>query len=99
MHLSLQVPRILEYLLSDKKTAKASHNMIAWRCESNGFLHQDNDDDGESAAGSRMQHLLNILDVKNVFVCVSRWFGGIHLGSDRFKVSVSFENAKLRPHC
>ncbi|KAI9609144.1 hypothetical protein KEM48_003065, partial [Puccinia striiformis f. sp. tritici PST-130] len=45
----------------------------------------DNDDDGESAAGSRMQHLLNILDVKNVFVCVSRWFGGIHLGSDRFK--------------
>ncbi|WAQ83792.1 hypothetical protein PtA15_4A241 [Puccinia triticina] len=79
------VPRILEYLLSDKKTAKASHNMIAWRCESNGFLHQDNDDDGESAAGSRMQHLLNILDVKNVFVCVSRWFGGIHLGSDRFK--------------
>ncbi|POV97785.1 hypothetical protein PSTT_14849 [Puccinia striiformis] len=79
------VPRILQHLLSDKKIAKASHNMIAWRCETNGFLHQDNDDDGESAAGSRMQHLLNILDVKNVFVCVSRWFGGIHLGSDRFK--------------
>ncbi|EFP86362.1 eIF2 kinase Gcn2p negative regulator [Puccinia graminis f. sp. tritici] len=79
------VPRILQYLLKDKKIAKASHNMIAWRCLTNGSLHQDNDDDGESAAGSRMQHLLNILDVKNVFVCVSRWFGGVHLGSDRFK--------------
>lgn len=79
------VPRILSQLLSDKKIAKASHNIVAWRCEYNGCLHQDNDDDGETAAGSRMQHLLNILDVKNVFVCVSRWFGGIHLGADRFK--------------
>ncbi|KNZ43649.1 uncharacterized protein VP01_9g7 [Puccinia sorghi] len=49
------------------------------------FSPSYNDDDGESAAGSRMAHLLNILDVKNVFVCVSRWFGGIHLGPDRFK--------------
>ncbi|KAG0145191.1 hypothetical protein CROQUDRAFT_658984 [Cronartium quercuum f. sp. fusiforme G11] len=79
------VPSIMDQILSDKKVARAAHNMYAWRCELNGHLHQDNDDDGESAAGSRMQHLLNILDVKNVFVCVSRWFGGIHLGPDRFK--------------
>jgi len=32
-----------------------------------------------------MAHLLDILDAKNVLVCVSRWFGGIHLGPDRFK--------------
>ncbi|KAH9821092.1 ribosomal protein S5 domain 2-type protein [Melampsora americana] len=80
-----QVKAIMNQILSDKKVARATHNMYAWRCELNGHLHQDNDDDGESAAGSRMQHLLNIMDVKNVLVCVSRWFGGIHLGSDRFK--------------
>jgi putative IMPACT (imprinted ancient) family translation regulator len=30
-------------------------------------------------------HLLRILDVKDVLVVVSRWFGGILLGPDRFK--------------
>lgn len=30
-------------------------------------------------------HLLQILDVKDVVVVVSRWFGGILLGPDRFK--------------
>ncbi|KAI8445654.1 ribosomal protein S5 domain 2-type protein [Phakopsora pachyrhizi] len=90
-----EVPKIMSQLLSDKKIAKATHKMTAWRCEFNGFLHQDNDDDGETAAGSRMQHLLNILQVKNVFVCVSRWFGGVHLGSDRFKVSLVFKKEKI----
>ncbi|PLW13228.1 hypothetical protein PCANC_18012 [Puccinia coronata f. sp. avenae] len=94
-----EVPRILQQLLSDKKIAKASHNIVAWRCEFNGCLHQDNDDDGESAAGSRMLHLLNILDVKKVFVCVSRWFGGIHLGADRFKhINQATRDALMQGH-
>jgi len=45
----------------------------------------DNDDDGESAAGGRLAHLPQILDVNNVLVVVTRIFGGIHLGPDRFK--------------
>jgi hypothetical protein len=45
----------------------------------------DCDDDGETAAGSRLAHLLEILEVENVLVVVTRWFGGIHLGPDRFK--------------
>ncbi|KAG6897186.1 hypothetical protein C0992_003575 [Termitomyces sp. T32_za158] len=48
-------------------------------------LHQDNDDDGETAAGGRLAHLLQILEVNNVLVIVTRYFGGIHLGPDRFK--------------
>lgn len=67
----------------------------------------DNDDDGETAAGGRLAHLLQILvgftlvpfmklncidapttcvqEVNNVLVVVTRYFGGIHLGADRFK--------------
>lgn len=45
---------------------------------------QDSDDDGESAAGGRLLHLLQIVDASNVMVVVSRWFGGVHLGPARF---------------
>ncbi|KZT42952.1 succinic semialdehyde dehydrogenase [Sistotremastrum suecicum HHB10207 ss-3] len=81
------VPEILRKLLSDRKIARAAHPVInAWRCRTNGVLHQDNDDDGETAAGGRLAHLLQILEVDNVLVIVTRYFGGIHLGPDRFKL-------------
>lgn len=45
---------------------------------------QDYDDDGEDAAGGRLLHLLQILDIKNKVVIVTRWYGGVHLGPARF---------------
>ncbi|TFY50464.1 hypothetical protein EVJ58_g11039, partial [Rhodofomes roseus] len=81
-----QVSTILAHLMSDRKIARAAHPIInAWRCRVGANLHQDNDDDGETAAGGRLAHLLQILDVENVLVVVTRYFGGIHLGPDRFK--------------
>ncbi|KAL7411588.1 ribosomal protein S5 domain 2-type protein [Mrakia frigida] len=81
------IPIILNHLLEDKKVGKASHPIIhAYRVKgAGGGMIQDNDDDGESAAGSRIAHLLQILDVTNVLVIVTRWFGGTHIGPDRFK--------------
>jgi putative IMPACT (imprinted ancient) family translation regulator len=32
-----------------------------------------------------LKHLLEILELENVLVVVSRWFGGTLLGPDRFK--------------
>jgi len=49
-------------------------------------LTADCDDDGESAAGGRLAHLLEILELENVLVVVSRWYGGTLLGPDRFKL-------------
>ncbi|KAI0364591.1 UPF0029-domain-containing protein [Pilatotrama ljubarskyi] len=81
-----QVPIILAHLMSDRRIARAAHPIInAWRCRVGNVLHQDNDDDGETAAGGRLAHLLQILEVDNVLVVVTRYFGGIHLGPDRFK--------------
>ncbi|KAG0703889.1 hypothetical protein DFH29DRAFT_914567 [Suillus ampliporus] len=81
-----QVPLILNNIMSDRHVSRAAHPIInAWRCQVDSVLHQDNDDDGETAAGSRLAHLLSILEINNVLVVVTRWFGGIHLGPDRFK--------------
>jgi len=81
-----QIPPILAFLMADRRIAKAAHPIInAWRCQVGNIHHQDNDDDGESAAGARLAHLLQILDVKNVLVVVTRYFGGTLLGADRFK--------------
>ena len=82
-----EVKAVMNKLKSSSKIARATHNMLAYRIEGekSSSLLQDCDDDGEDAAGSRMLHLLQLLDVKNVVVVVSRWYGGIHLGPDRFK--------------
>ncbi|KAF8956715.1 ribosomal protein S5 domain 2-type protein [Flammula alnicola] len=81
-----EIPLILSHLMSDRRISRAAHPIInAWRCQVDGILHQDNDDDGETAAGGRLAHLLQILEVNNVLVVVTRYFGGIHLGPDRFK--------------
>ncbi|XP_061593075.1 protein IMPACT isoform X2 [Cololabis saira] len=82
-----QVKMVLEKLYENKKIASATHNIYAYRihCEDKHSFLQDCEDDGETAAGGRLLHLLQILDVRNVLVVVSRWYGGILLGPDRFK--------------
>lgn len=87
-----EVPLVIHELLSDKKVAKAAHPaMFAYRIarEVGGaagrVVNSDYDDDGEAQAGARLQHLLNILELENVLVVVSRWYGGTLLGADRFK--------------
>ncbi len=57
------------------KNAKSIANSI-----SEGF-----DDDGEAGAGLRLLGILQKMKIYNVFVIVSRWFGGTLLGNDRFK--------------
>ena len=85
---------ISNLLATDKKLAKATHNISAYRIRSHKdntdinreLAYQDCDDDGETAAGGRLLHLLQVTDVWGVLVIVSRWFGGVKLGSDRFRV-------------
>ncbi|KAK6354682.1 eIF2 kinase Gcn2p negative regulator, variant 2 [Orbilia brochopaga] len=76
---------ISDLISSDRKIARATHNITAYRIRgSDGIVYQDNDDDGETAAGSRLGHLLELIDVWDVLVVVSRWYGGIKLGPDRY---------------
>lgn len=76
-----------QIVLSDKKVARATHNIFAYRftCPKTGILYHDNDDDGESAAGSRVAEMIRLMDVDGAAVIITRWFGGVLLGPDRFK--------------
>eukprot|EP00056_Hartaetosiga_gracilis_P012450 m.198885 g.198885 ORF g.198885 m.198885 type:complete len:328 (+) comp13691_c0_seq7:428-1411(+) len=87
VHSHDDVKLMMSKLLQNNKIAKATHNMLAYRIRDNTTesYMQDCDDDGEHGASSRMLHLLNVLGVENVAVVVTRWYGGIHLGPDRFK--------------
>ncbi|KAH6689601.1 ribosomal protein S5 domain 2-type protein [Plectosphaerella plurivora] len=74
-------------LATDKRARAASHNITAWRIRgASGASYQDCDDDGETAAGGRMLKLLQLMDVWDVMVVVTRWYGGQKLGPRRFAV-------------
>lgn len=83
----------ISHLLStNKRVAGATHNITAWRIKSKPaqsggpeIVVQDCDDDGETAAGGRLLHLMQLMDVWNVVVVVTRWYGGVKLGADRFR--------------
>lgn len=92
-----QVKAALDNLVAnDKRVVKATHNITAYRickpsCLSTGaastkVIYQDCDDDGETAAGGRLLHLLLSMNVWDVLVVVTRWYGGVQLGPDRFKL-------------
>jgi hypothetical protein len=82
---TVQANDYLHHLISiNKKVANATHNITAWRIKGgDGTSYQDCDDDGETAAGGRVLHLMQLMDVWDVMVVVTRWYGGIQLGPDR----------------
>jgi hypothetical protein len=89
VHSVAQAKLVLETLKANRKIAAATHNIYAFRIVSSGSelksVNSDCEDDGEFGAGQRLLHLLNIINAENVMVVVTRWYGGIHLGGDRFK--------------
>lgn len=71
----------LKELKRQKKFAKATHNSWGlWTAE--GPLKND---DGESGAGTIILKLLEGADLRDHIVVVTRWYGGKHLGGDRFR--------------
>jgi hypothetical protein len=83
-----QATQYLQQLLAtDKKVARATHNITAHRIRgANGVTFQDCDDDGETAAGGRLLHLMQLMDLWDVMVVVTRWYGGQKLGPARFGI-------------
>jgi len=79
---------VLDRLKENGKIARATHNIYAWRVlkdEGRQLEQHDCEDDGEHTAGSKLLHLLVMMQAGNLIVVVTRWYGGIHLGPIRFR--------------
>lgn len=74
-------------LLSQKKIKKATHNITIYRFinKETEQIVEDYNDDGEDGAGYRLLGIVQKMKLVNLFVMVSRWFGGTLLHQDRFK--------------
>lgn len=72
---------LLAELRRNKRFAKATHNTWA------GILGGEavKDDDGESGAGALILQMLERAGLHDHVVVVTRWYGGKHLGGDRFR--------------
>jgi putative IMPACT (imprinted ancient) family translation regulator len=81
----------IKALLRDKKFRSADHNIVAYRIAGSDGKLVEHKNDGynspskESGAGILILEAMRRRDVMNWCVVVTRWYGGVHLGADRFK--------------
>ncbi len=68
-------------LKRDKKYAKATHNSWAALLAGEGAVKGD---DGEAGAGAVILRMLERAELYDHVIVVTRWYGGVHLGGDRF---------------
>ena len=71
----------LAELKRNKKFAKATHNSWGFICGEQRIKN----DDGEAGAGMVILRMLEREGLHDHIVVVTRWFGGKHLGGDRFR--------------
>jgi len=71
----------IKALCQKKKFARASHNSWALLTAE----AQIKNDDGEAGAGMVILRMLEREGLRDHVVVVTRWFGGKHLGGDRFR--------------
>lgn len=72
---------LIAALKTRKKFAKATHNTWAFM----GAEGPVKNDDGESGAGMVIVRMLERAEKRGHLIVVTRWFGGKHLGGDRFR--------------
>ncbi|KAF9018454.1 ribosomal protein S5 domain 2-like protein, partial [Hymenopellis radicata] len=88
---STLLPQFIDHLTRQPQLKRATHCMYAYRVrvasqgsESAQFtLGQQ--DGGESGSGDLLARLLALSECENVVIVVSRWYGGVKLGSERWR--------------
>ena len=77
-----EIKAFLKRLKRAKKFAKATHNTWAARLPDGAEIKND---DGEGGAGMIILQMMAREGLSGAVVVVTRWYGGTHLGGDRFR--------------
>lgn len=77
-----QIDAVVAELAGRKPYSKATHNTWGAILSDGGGAKAD---DGESGAGMIILRMLEREGLENHLVVVTRWYGGKHLGGDRFR--------------
>ncbi|OWJ80156.1 YigZ family protein [Haematobacter genomosp. 1] len=80
-HSAAEATALLTELKRHRKFAKATHN--TWGLLTAGGPLKN--DDGESGAGMVILRMLERAELRDHLIVVTRWYGGKHLGGDRFR--------------
>lgn len=76
------IQTVIAELKREKRFAKATHNSWGAILSDGGPLKGD---DGEAGAGNVILQHLQAAGLSDHLVIVTRWYGGKHLGGDRFR--------------
>ena len=87
-----QIDSFLASLRQRRKFDKATHHSWAAILTEGGPLKGD---DGETGAGAVILKMLDREGLRDRIVVVTRWYGGVHLGGDRFAHVVTCTRAAL----
>ena len=79
------IQAFLTALKRQKKFARAGHNSWAAILTGDGHATPVKGDDGEAGAGAIILAMLTRAGVTDHLIVVTRWYGGTHLGGDRFR--------------
>jgi len=74
----------LHGLYADSRIARASNNPYAYRIKTSDSVIEHYEDDGEWGAGQKLLAMMKEKDIKDTFLCVSRWSDSKYIGSVRF---------------
>jgi putative IMPACT (imprinted ancient) family translation regulator len=88
----VEIDAFLAALRRRRKFDKATHHSWAAILNDGGPLKND---DGEAGAGAVILKMLERDAVPDRIVVVTRWYGGVHLGGDRFAHIVTCTRAAL----
>lgn len=85
VHNQNEIKNFLKQTKKIKNHHKATHHSWAVRISNNGAIFESKNDDGETGAGQVILRILQKKNMINTVVCVTRWYGGIKLESDRYR--------------
>lgn len=96
-----QRPNLLKGLMNSHPNLRtASHNVWAYRIRPSesslsNYMRESSHDDGESGAGDLLLRVMRDTNTVDTLVVMTRWYGGIMLGPDRWRLMRNVVTAAL----